>query len=142
MDENRPIASHSEGLALADCPEMDCNGEEMAESSTKSKYVIIDGRKCYASTGNPVGRTPGTKNAQPNLKKALTPKAYMTRIMQDENEKPERRDKMAITVAPYYHAKLQATANLNLDVKMDSKEDIEQQLMEHGLDPALVFGSD
>ena len=56
------------------------------------------------------GRTRGAKSVvtEEAIKKAgegETPLEYMLRVMRDEREPTDRRDKMALGAAPYVHAK-------------------------------------
>lgn len=60
------------------------------------------------------GRKKGGKNEKPSFKTTvieeaaagnLSPLAYMLKVMNDPSMPPERRDKMAVSAAPYCHAR-------------------------------------
>ena len=118
-------------------------GSERVKSIKPDKdprYLWIDGVKCFAKSQKPVGRPQGSKTRSLMNLKGLTPKGYLLRVMEDENASEDKRFRAAIAVAPYCHPKLQAIQQINMDLKADSREDIELRLRENGLDPALVFG--
>lgn len=61
----------------------------------------------------------------------LTPLDHMLQVMRDEAQPEERRDKMAVSAAPYVHAKLAALAVTGKDggaVKIDLTPDAAKEL--------------
>ena len=112
---------------------------EMDKVSSCGRYITRNGQKFYAKSGKPVGRPQGAKTRSLMNLKGLTPKGFLLRVMADEKASDDKRFRAAIAVAPYCHPKLQAVQNLNIDVQAQTREDIEAQLREHGLDPETVF---
>lgn len=56
--------------------------------------------------GRPKGaKTQITEEAIRKAGEGETPLEYMLRVMRDETQAPERRDRMAVGAAPYVHAK-------------------------------------
>lgn len=129
VERARELAREENRGPLVEAPKR--NGESM--------YFEVDGQKYFAGSGKKVGRPEGSKNEQPELPSHKTPLAYMSDVMNDVKAKPDRRDRMAVSAAPYVHPKLSAVAFKDLDRPEMTRADIEQRLLEHGINPDEAF---
>ncbi len=120
------------------------NGKKSAEKASNDRYVWINGVRCYRKSGKPVGR-PKKDGRDWDYKKdakarGLTALRLMQDIYRDENLSMPERLRAASTALPYETPKLQAVANLNVNAEATSKAEIDQELLEHGIDPELLSG--
>ncbi len=86
------------------------------------------------------GRPKGAKTKIPNcLKVGYTPLMLFKEIYQDPKRSHADRFKAAATAAPYIHAKLQSIQSVSVQIKIETKADIEQMLIQHNIDPMTVW---
>jgi hypothetical protein len=91
----------------------------------RARPKAIVEKKAALERGRP--RAVGIKPRKP-LKLKLLPLDYMLDVMNDTDQPPDRRDRMAVAAAPYVHAKA-------ADQKLGKKEVAEKEAQSAGLDP-------